>query len=108
MRRLLLLGILSFNFGLMASPKSTWATDVQRGQNLAIRLCASCHLNEGQGDKQGASGIPGFVAVANRSGQTIEKVVQWLKSVPPMMPNHHLSQDEIEALAEFIMSLRGS
>ncbi len=32
--------------------------------------------------------------------------MDWLRSVPPMMPNHHLSQNEMEELAEFIMSLR--
>jgi hypothetical protein len=29
----------------------------------------------------------------------------WLRSVPPMMPDHHLSQDEMQALAVFILSL---
>jgi hypothetical protein len=28
------------------------------------------------------------------------------QSVPPMMPNHHLTQDEMFALAAYIMSLR--
>jgi cytochrome c1 len=51
-------------------------------------------------------GIPGFVAVANRPGQTFDGIVLWLKSVPPMMPNHHLTQDEMFALAAYIMSLR--
>jgi len=32
--------------------------------------------------------------------------MDWLRSIPPMMPNHHLSQDEMVSLAQFIMSLR--
>jgi mono/diheme cytochrome c family protein len=64
-------------------------------------------MNEGQGEKQGAMGIPGFRAVAGRPGQTEDAVVRWLKAVPPMMPNHHLTQDEIHALAAYIMTLRG-
>jgi mono/diheme cytochrome c family protein len=82
------------------------AADVARGRELALALCANCHLNAGQGEKAGASGIPGFRAVANRPNATRDDVVRWLKSVPPMMPNHHLTQDEMQALSAFIMSLR--
>lgn len=80
--------------------------DLAKGGELANALCARCHLNEGQGEKQGPMGIPGFAAVANRPAQTFQGIVAWLKSVPPMMPNHHLTQDEMYALAAFIMSLR--
>ena len=51
-------------------------------------------------------GVPGFRAVANRLNQSNQGIVAWLKSAPTMMPNHHLTQDEICALASFIMSLR--
>jgi mono/diheme cytochrome c family protein len=81
--------------------------EVAKGRELARALCAECHLNEGQGEKQGPMGIPGFVAVANRPEQTFDGIVAWLRSVPPMMPDHKLTQDEILALAAFIMSLRG-
>jgi len=80
--------------------------DIAKGRQLAQALCAQCHLNEGQGEKQGPMGVPGFVAVANRPDQTFYGIVRWLKAVPPMMPNHHLTQDEMFALAAFIMSLR--
>jgi mono/diheme cytochrome c family protein len=78
------------------------ADDVAKGRALAERLCAGCHMNPGQGEKQGR----GFQAVADRPGQSLEGVVAWLKTIPTMMPNHHLSQDEMFALAHFIMSLR--
>ncbi len=77
-----------------------------KGETLARTLCAECHLNPAQGEKRGPMGIPGFVAVANRPLQTAEGVVEWLQSIPPMMPNHHLTQDEMYDLAAFIMSLR--
>ena len=82
------------------------ADEVEKGRALAERLCANCHLNEGQGEKQGSMGIPGFRAVAKRPSQTVDNILNWLKSVPPMMPNHHLSQDEMLALAVFVESLR--
>ena len=80
--------------------------DVAKGRTLAYALCARCHLNEGQGEKEGPMGVPGFVAVANRPDQTLGGIVRWLKAVPPMMPDHHLTLDEIDDLAAFIMSLR--
>ena len=80
--------------------------DVAKGRQLATSLCAQCHLNEGQGEKQGPMGVPGFAAVANRPDQTFGGIVRWLKAVPPMMPDHHLTLDEIDHLAAFIMSLR--
>ncbi|MFY0610821.1 MAG: c-type cytochrome [Hyphomicrobiaceae bacterium] len=79
---------------------------VAEGRRLATGLCAKCHMNEGQGEKQGPMGIPGFEAVANRPGQSFQDVVEWLKSVPPMMPDHKLATNEIDTLAAFIMSLR--
>lgn len=90
-----------------------WAEDAQdaqvtKGRELAEALCAQCHLNPGQGEKQGPMGVPGFVAVANRKGQTVGGIVRWLKAVPPMMPDHKLTQDEIDAVAAFVMSLRAS
>jgi len=93
-------------------PLAPWAAlasdeDVERGQDMAERLCATCHMNPGQGEKAGASGIPSFKAVANRPTQTVEGIEAWLKSVPPMMPNHKLTHEEIRVLAAFIMSLRG-
>lgn len=79
---------------------------IAKGRELARALCAQCHLNEGQGEKEGPMGVPGFVAVANRPGQTYGGIVRWLKAVPPMMPDHKLTQTEIDQLAAFIMSLR--
>lgn len=92
------------------APELAAASDegmVEKGRAMADRLCAVCHMNPGQGEKAGASGVPSFNAVANRPAQTFEGVEAWLQSVPPMMPNHHLTRDEIQALATFIMSLRG-
>ena len=100
-------GVLACALALVLVPPSATAQDeVAKGQQLAQALCAQCHLNEGQGEKQGPMGIPGFGAVANRPHQTLDGIVAWLKSVPTMMPNHNLTQDEIYALAAYIMSLR--
>ena len=88
----------------LACPAS--AQDADKGRELAKSLCSHCHMGEAQGEKHGPMGVPSFRAVANRPQQTEELVVRWLQSVPSMMPNHHLTQDEMQALAAFIMTLR--
>jgi mono/diheme cytochrome c family protein len=82
------------------------AGEFEAGRDLAQKLCARCHLNEGQGEKMAPSEIPGFRAIANRPGTSEESIVAWLRSLPEAMPNHHLSQEEMESLAIFIFSLR--
>lgn len=82
------------------------ADEVEKGRALAERLCASCHMGPGQGEKTSPNQIPGFAAVARRPNQTVDGIISWLQSVPPMMPDHHLTQDEMTALAAFIMSLK--
>jgi cytochrome c553 len=83
-----------------------FAQDQEKGRVLAVNLCAHCHMNEGQGEKRTPMEVPGFSAIANRPNQSMRGIVTWLRSVPPMMPNHHLSQDEMYDLAAFILSLR--
>ena len=40
----------------LAAPARAAADDVAKGGELAHALCAQCHLNEGQGEKQGSMG----------------------------------------------------
>jgi mono/diheme cytochrome c family protein len=81
------------------------AEDIETGRALAERLCARCHMAPGQGEKLGPNDIPGFAAIAQRRNQSHEGIVTWLRSIPPIMPNHHLSQDEMHALAAYILTL---
>src|SRR5690606_24256769 len=97
--------IVSFIF-TAAQATSAAEEEIAEGRAMAERLCAACHMNPSQGEKAGPSGIPSFRAVANRAAQTQDGVEAWLLSVPPMMPDHNLSQEEIRVLAAFIMSLR--
>jgi mono/diheme cytochrome c family protein len=93
--------------GVLTFAKPARAVDgVDKGRELAERLCARCHMAPGQGEKQSANEIPGFAAVARRRNQSHKGIVDWLGSIPPMMPNHRLSQDEMHALATYIMTLR--
>jgi mono/diheme cytochrome c family protein len=102
-RAAVMLGVLGLGLG----PGGAEAAEtVAKGRALAERLCAHCHMVPGQAEKQAANEIPGFAAVARRRNQTPEGIIAWLRAVPPIMPNHHLSQDEMYDLAAFIMTLR--
>jgi len=107
MRRLLLTLLAPFLLLIPLQAAAAADEDIEYGRAMAERLCAVCHMNPGQGEKAAVSGVPSFKAVANRPAQTFEGVQAWLQSVPPMMPNHHLTRDEIHNLASFIMSMRG-
>jgi len=89
-----------------ALPRSGHADQVAQGQILAKRLCAACHMNEGQGEKSGPMGVPSFQAIANRRAQDHARIVAWLRSRPTMMPDHNVTWHEADALAAFILSLR--
>lgn len=109
MARRLPLTVALFSFPLtFVSAAAADQEAVEKGRLMAERLCAVCHMNPGQGEKAAASGVPSFKAVANRPDQTLEGIEAWLQSVPPIMPNHHLTRDEGHALAAFILSLRGT
>lgn len=83
------------------------SNEVEHGRQLAERLCATCHMNEGQGEKSGPMGVPSFQAIADRRSLDHARIVAWLRSKPSMMPDHKVTWDEADALAAFILSLRG-
>jgi mono/diheme cytochrome c family protein len=82
------------------------AAGVAQGRALAERLCAVCHMNEGQGEKTGPMSTPSFRAIANRPSQDHAQIVAWLRSRPAMMPDHNVTWDEADSLAAYILSLR--
>lgn len=79
---------------------------IAQGRQLAEALCATCHLRGNDAEKSADSSIPGFRAMAKRPSQTEAHIVEWLLSVPPMMPDHRLTQDEAASLAAYILTLR--
>ena len=82
------------------------AVEVEQGRRLAERLCAACHMKEGHGEITGPLGVPSFQAIADRRSLDHARIVAWLRSKPPMMPDPTVTWDEADALAAFILSLR--
>lgn len=81
------------------------------GKQLAIKLCASCHLVDGQGKE--LKGAPEFDEIANRQGMTAAYLKVWLKNPTAMkkgtvMPNLGLSDQEMDHLISYLYGLRKS
>jgi len=76
------------------------------GRQLAERWCSSCHV-VGPGSEQGSSnGAPTFAAVARMKSTTPLSLRAFLLTPHARMPDLHLTRDEIDDLAAYILALR--
>jgi mono/diheme cytochrome c family protein len=82
------------------------AGDVATGRRLSDTWCSSCHL-VGPGSVRGVSnGAPTFVAIAQQKSTTVLSLRVFLQTPHARMPDLHLSRDEIDDLAAYVLSLR--
>jgi mono/diheme cytochrome c family protein len=91
-------------FGTIAAT-STFAADADRGQTLAKRWCASCHLVEA-GQKGATTEAPPFASVAKRPDFDAAKIAFFLLDPHPKMPNMQLSREETTDIAAYIETLK--
>lgn len=79
--------------------------DPARGHEQVKRLCVGCHSVEAEaGPTQ--TDIPSFKSIANRPDQTRKKLLNWLTSPHPPMPDTGLSRRDIRDIGAYLMSLR--
>lgn len=76
-----------------------------RGNELANKLCATCHLTPGS-NSAGQPAAPTLRALANVPGQTGARLRNLLISPGHQMPDINLSGDEIVALIAYLDTLR--
>jgi mono/diheme cytochrome c family protein len=92
---------------LMICGGSAWAVEqaglVENGRRIARESCAQCHLVEGAGKP--VSEAPSFAAIAAMPSTTSVAIKVFLKTPHANMPNIMLSEDEIDALAAYILGL---
>ena len=82
--------------------------NVEAGRQLSERWCSSCHV-VGPATAQGTSnGAPTFAAVARMTSTTPMSLRAFLLTPHARMPDLHLSQDEIDSITAYILSMRGS
>lgn len=89
-----------------ASAQPLEKLDVANGERLAQKLCVNCHQVAPDDTGTVLADVPGFPAVANRSGMTREKIEAYVLSPHPAMPTIQFTRDELADVSAYIMSLR--
>jgi mono/diheme cytochrome c family protein len=82
------------------------STDVAAGRNLADRWCAECHQVAGRPSTTLDQEAPAFYSIANQTSTTAMSLRAFLATPHPNMPNFRLSQAELSALTDYILSMR--
>jgi mono/diheme cytochrome c family protein len=83
------------------------------GHGLATRLCTNCHLvDPGQANPPDHVGGPAFQTIADTTGVTRKSLRHHLRTthaaavIPLSMPTPQLSDDEMNKVISYILSLR--
>lgn len=79
------------------------AADAEKGQTLARRWCAFCHV-VAEGQRTGNPDVPAFASIGDRPDFDAGKIANFLMSPHPKMPDMSLSRDEAADLAAYIKS----
>ncbi|HTY48858.1 MAG TPA: cytochrome c [Steroidobacteraceae bacterium] len=88
---------------------------IERGHHIAANQCAACHVVvPGRHTEPLLSPpAPAFVDIANRPGTTAQslskfvRTTHWdLQSLPMQMPTPELTPPEVNAVVQYILSLR--
>lgn len=83
---------------------SASAADAGRGETLARRWCATCHVVASD-QARGQDNAPPFATIAQMPGFGADKIALFLLDPHPKMPDLQLSRIEREDLAAYIVSL---
>ena len=90
---------------LLISGHSLAAGQANSGKQIAVQLCASCHLVTEE-QKSALADVPTFAAVSAKYGEEVDFLVGFLADPHPPMPNFNLTRREIRDLLAYIKSLR--
>ena len=77
-----------------------------RGLRLAQQWCQACHAISSSTQASAVAGVPTFRAIANRPGQTGERIKNVLIAPHPPMPDAHLTRIEILDIIAYLDGLR--
>ena|SRR5579883_1323209 len=106
MNRLTVLILASFALAAPAFAQSGKAPgDAVKGEAMARRWCAACHLLEGQGKASDVA--PAFATIAHNPKKTDDYLRTFLSHPHAPMPPLQLSRGEIEDIVAYFDALRG-
>ncbi|NQV81965.1 MAG: cytochrome c [Alphaproteobacteria bacterium] len=90
------------------------AQDMRRGnalegKRMALDLCSGCHVVAPEQTRPAIDVVPPFATIANNAETTEFRIRVFLHDTPhPIMPNFIFTDEEVENLAAYILSLRRS
>jgi hypothetical protein len=96
---------------VLLSIPAAWAEEKappspEKGYELAQRFCQGCHLVENKAGASVPAGVPTFRGIANRPGQTGERIRNVLIKPHAPMPDIRLTGEEILHLIAYLETLR--
>jgi mono/diheme cytochrome c family protein len=80
--------------------------DVAAGRRLAADWCSACHSLGPMPEPGSSARAPAFAAIAGRPSTTPLALRVFLQTPHDRMPNLKLTDDEIDDLSAYILSLR--
>ena len=96
----------AFVCGLLPATAAQEAGLVEAGARIARESCVSCHSIDGGSVKLRAGAAPAFAAIAAMPSTTEVAIKEFLQTPHANMPNIMLTQNEIDALAAYILDFR--
>lgn len=78
----------------------------EAGHKLAQTWCVNCHVIDPTQRQGTSNGAPPFAAVARMKSTTFMGLKAFLQTPHDRMPDLHLSRDEIDDVAAYILSLK--
>lgn len=78
-----------------------FAADAAKGEVLAKRWCATCHV-VAEGQRVGNADVPTFASIGSRNDFDAKAVAFFLMAPHPKMPSMSLSRAEAADLAAYI------
>jgi mono/diheme cytochrome c family protein len=104
----------AFYLGVTAAVGQTGTGDVKKGHDLAVMVCANCHVAAPDQRFEPILKPPAssFQAIAQRKTTTVESVEAFLTSThkgldnPKGMPNPLLLDSQVKDVAAYLLSLK--
>lgn len=90
---------------VLTTSSSTFAADAARGELLARRWCAACHV-VADDQRQANADAPSFTAIARRLDFNARRLAFLLLSPHPVMPELALRRSEAEDIVAYVGKLR--
>jgi mono/diheme cytochrome c family protein len=99
----------------LASQPAVNRATLARGEKLSRMICAECHVvaDDQKAPLRLEQPTPSFRDIANRPGTSRKSLrhfvatTHWdMKTIPITMPNPELTNEQITAVTDYIMSLR--